>query len=147
MSKKESMSIQIWIILILIGVASGMLSGFVGVGGGLIIVPALVLFLEFSQKTAQGTSLAILLLPVGILAVMEYYKHGYIDIKIALIISAGFVVGGFFGSKIALVLPQDTIKKVFAIFMLIVAIKMLFFDKKSIEKDSPSTTNISEKKG
>lgn len=147
MSKKESMSIQIWIILILIGVASGMLSGFVGVGGGLIIVPALVLFLEFSQKMAQGTSLAILLLPVGILAVMEYYKHGYIDIKIALIISAGFVVGGFFGSKIALVLPQDTIKKVFAIFMLIVAIKMLFFDKKSIEKDSPSTTNISEKKG
>jgi uncharacterized membrane protein YfcA len=64
-----------------------------------------------------------------------------------LIISAGFVVGGFFGSKIALVLPQDTIKKVFAIFMLIVAIKMLFFDKKSIEKDSPSTTNTSEKKG
>jgi len=147
MSKKESMSIQIWIILILIGVASGMLSGFVGVGGGLIIVPALVLFLEFSQKMAQGTSLAILLLPVGILAVTEYYKHGYIDIKIALIISAGFVVGGFVGSKIALVLPQDTIKKVFAIFMLIVAIKMLFFDKKSIEKDSPSTINTSEKKG
>jgi len=147
MSKKEGMSIQIWIILILIGVASGMLSGFVGVGGGLIIVPALVLFLEFSQKMAQGTSLAILLLPVGILAVMEYYKHGYIDIKIALIISAGFIVGGFVGSKIALVLPQDTIKKVFAIFMLIVAIKMLFFDKKSIEKDSPSTINTSEKKG
>jgi uncharacterized membrane protein YfcA len=147
MSKKESMSIQIWIILILIGVASGMLSGFVGVGGGLIIVPALVLFLEFSQKMAQGTSLAILLLPVGILAVTEYYKHGYIDIKIALIISAGFVVGGFVGSKIALVLPQDTIKKVFAIFMLIVAIKMLFFDKKSIEKGSPSTINTSEKKG
>ena len=147
MSKKESMSIQIWIILILIGVASGMLSGFVGVGGGLIIVPALVLFLEFSQKMAQGTSLAILLLPVGILAVTEYYKHGYIDIKIALIISAGFVVGGFFGSKIALVLPQDTIKKIFAVFMLIVAIKMLFFDKKSIEKGSPSTINTSEKKG
>jgi len=147
MSKKESMSIQIWIILILIGVASGMLSGFVGVGGGLIIVPALVLFLEFSQKMAQGTSLAILLLPVGILAVTEYYKHGYIDIKIALIISAGFVVGGFFGSKIALVLPQDTIKKIFAVFMLIVAIKMLFFDKKSIEKDPSSISSTSEKKG
>jgi uncharacterized membrane protein YfcA len=112
MSKKTSMDIQMWIVLILIGVASGMLSGFVGVGGGLIIVPALVLFLEFSQKMAQGTSLAILLLPVGILAVMEYYKHGYIDIKIALIISVGFVIGGFFGSRIALVLPQDTIKKI-----------------------------------
>ena len=147
MSKRSGMGIQMWIILILIGVASGMLSGFVGVGGGLIIVPALVLFLEFSQKMAQGTSLAILLLPVGILAVMEYYKHGYIDIKIALIISAGFVVGGFFGSRIALVLPQDTIKKVFAVFMLIVAIKMLFFDKKSTEKEPPAITNISEKKG
>jgi uncharacterized membrane protein YfcA len=147
MSKRSSMDIQMWIVLILIGVASGMLSGFVGVGGGLIIVPALVLFLEFSQKMAQGTSLAILLLPVGILAVMEYYKHGYIDIKIALIISAGFVVGGFFGSRIALVLPQDTIKKVFAVFMLIVAIKMLFFDKKSTEKEPPVITNISEKKG
>jgi uncharacterized protein len=146
MSKKESMGIQMWIILILIGVASGMLSGFVGVGGGLIIVPALVLFLEFSQKMAQGTSLAILLLPVGILAVMEYYKHGYIDVKIALIISAGFVIGGFFGSRIALVLPQDTIKKVFAVFMLIVAVKMLFFDKKSVEKDSP-TIAPTEKKG
>jgi uncharacterized membrane protein YfcA len=147
MSKKESMSIQIWIILILIGVASGMLSGFVGVGGGLIIVPALVLFLEFSQKMAQGTSLAILLLPVGILAVTEYYKHGYIDIKIALIISVGFIIGGYFGSRIALVLPQDTIKKVFAVFMLIVAVKMLFFDKKSIDKGSSSITNTSEKKG
>lgn len=136
-----------WIILILIGVASGMLSGFVGVGGGLIIVPALVIFLEFSQKMAQGTSLAILLLPVGILAVMEYYKHGYIDIRIALIISLGFVVGGFFGSRIALVLPQDTIKKVFAVFMLIVAIKMLFFDKKTVEKDPAAITNTSEKNG
>jgi uncharacterized membrane protein YfcA len=147
MSKRSGMGIQMWIILILIGVASGMLSGFVGVGGGLIIVPALVLFLEFSQKMAQGTSLAILLLPVGILAVMEYYKHGYIDIKIALIISAGFVVGGFFGSRIALVLPQDTIKKIFAVFMLIVAIKMLFFDKKSIEKESSAISSSSEKKG
>jgi uncharacterized membrane protein YfcA len=146
MSKKPGMNIQMWIILILIGVASGMLSGFVGVGGGLIIVPALVLFLEFSQKMAQGTSLAILLLPVGILAVMEYYKHGYIDVRIALIISLGFVVGGFFGSRIALVLPQDTIKKIFAVFMLIVAIKMLFFDKKSIEKDPATITNPSEKK-
>jgi uncharacterized protein len=146
MPKKKSMSIQIWIILILIGVASGMLSGFVGVGGGLIIVPALVLFLEFSQKMAQGTSLAILLLPVGILAVMEYYKHGYIDIRIALIISAGFVVGGFVGSRIALVLPQDTIKKVFAIFMLIVAVKMLFFDKRSPEKNSTDINNTIEKK-
>jgi len=147
MSKRSGMDIQMWIVLILIGVASGMLSGFVGVGGGLIIVPALVLFLEFSQKMAQGTSLAILLLPVGILAVMEYYKHGYIDIKIALIISAGFVVGGFFGSRIALVLPQDTIKKIFAIFMLIVAIKMLFFDKKSVEKEPPAISTNSEKKG
>ena len=147
MFKKEGMGIQLWIILILIGVASGMLSGFVGVGGGLIIVPALVIFLDFSQKMAQGTSLAILLLPVGILAVMEYYKHGYIDIRIALIISAGFIIGGFAGSKLALALPQDTIKKIFAVFMLVVAVKMLFFDKKSPEKNVPPITTASEKKG
>ncbi|HTB53599.1 MAG TPA: sulfite exporter TauE/SafE family protein [Ferruginibacter sp.] len=147
MSKKTSMDTQLWILLILIGIASGMLSGLVGVGGGLIIVPALIIFLGFSQKMAQGTSLGILLLPVGILGVMEYYKHGYIDIKVALIISVGFLAGGFFGSKIALVLPQDIVKKIFAVFIIIIGIKMLFFDKKITEKAPPASINTSEKKG
>ena len=129
------MSITTIVILIIIGLAAGMLSGLVGVGGGLIIVPALVYFLAFSQKEAQGTSLGILLLPVGILAVMQYYQKGYIDIKVVLIVSAGFVIGGWFGSKMAVSLPVVTIKKIFAIFMLITAFKMLVLDKSSQEKE------------
>lgn len=125
------MSFTTILILIIIGLAAGVLSGLVGVGGGLIIVPALVYFLAFSQKEAQGTSLGILLLPVGILAVMQYYHKGYIDLKVVLIVSAGFVIGGWFGSKMAVSLPVATIKKIFAVFMLITAFKMLVLDKPS----------------
>lgn len=119
------------ILLIIIGIAAGILSGLVGVGGGLIIVPALVYFLAFSQKQAQGTSLAILLLPIGILAVMNYYKdpHVHLDVKVVALIVVGFIVGSYFGSKLALSLPDATVKKIFAIFMMLVAIKMLFIDK------------------
>ncbi|MFP5042596.1 sulfite exporter TauE/SafE family protein [Parasediminibacterium sp. JCM 36343] len=117
------------IILLVIGVSAGILSGLVGVGGGLIIVPALVYFLAFSQKAAQGTSLGILLLPVGILAVTQYYQKGYIDVKVVLYVSIGFLIGGFLGSKLAVVLPVSTVKKVFAIMMLVTALKMLFLDK------------------
>ena len=124
------MTTQTIITLIIIGVAAGMLSGLVGVGGGIIIVPALVLLLHFSQKDAQGTSLGILLLPVGILAVMQYYKQGHVDIKIVGLVSIGFVIGGLMGSKLALTLSDDVVKKVFAIFMLLMACKMLFFDRK-----------------
>ena len=130
------------IILIIIGLAAGVLSGLVGVGGGLIIVPALVYFVAFSQKAAQGTSLGILLLPVGILAVMQYYQKGFIDIKVVLIVSAGFLIGGWFGSKMAVSLPVATIKKIFAIFMLLTALKMLFLDKAITEKDSPKQSVI-----
>ena len=134
------MSITTIIILIIIGIAAGILSGLVGVGGGLIIVPALVFFLAFSQKEAQGTSLGILLLPVGILAVMQYYQKGFIDIKVVLIVSAGFLLGGWAGSKMAVALPVATIKKVFAMFMLITALKMLFLDKPSHDKGVEKNT-------
>lgn len=136
------MDVQLIIILILVGIASGMLGGMVGVGGGIIIVPALVFFLGFSQKMAQGTSLGILLLPVGILGVMQYYKQGYIDIKVVLLISLGFLIGNLFGSKIALSLPQETVKKIFAVVMILAAVKMLFFDKKVQQK---ATENKIEK--
>ena len=106
-----------------------MLSGIVGIGGGIIIVPALVFFLGFSQLKAQGTSLGILLLPVGILAVIQFYKQGYIDMKTVGIVACSFVVGGYLGSKIALALPQETVKKVFAVLLLLISIKMFFFDK------------------
>jgi hypothetical protein len=128
--QNQHMDLQTIIILMLVGIAAGMLSGLIGVGGGIVIVPALVFFLGFSQKMAQGTSLGILLLPVGLLAVYQYYKQGYVDIRVVLTISAAFVVGSYFGSKIALSLPQETIKKIFAVFMIIIAIKLLFFDKK-----------------
>ncbi|MFY7653184.1 MAG: TSUP family transporter [Chitinophagaceae bacterium] len=86
------------IILLIIGFAAGILSGLIGVGGGIIIVPALVFFLAFNQKQAQGTYLVIVLLPVGILGVMQYYKNGYIDLKVVLIVSLGFVIGALLGS-------------------------------------------------
>lgn len=123
------MSTYTLVMLLIVGLAAGTLAGMVGVGGGVIIIPALVYFLGFSQKEAQGTSLGILLLPVGILAVMNYYKQGFIDIKIVLIVSAAFIIGGFFGSKLALSVSQETLRKVFGTLLLILAVKMLFIDK------------------
>jgi len=120
---------QTLIILIIIGLVAGMLGGMVGVGGGIVIVPALVFFLGFSQKMAQGTSLGILLLPVGLLGVWQFYKEGYVDLRVVLIISAGFFAGSYLGSKLALSLSQETVKKAFAILLIVVALKMLFFDK------------------
>jgi hypothetical protein len=129
------------ILLILIGIAAGILSGLIGVGGGIIIVPALVYVLSFSQKQAQGTSLGILLLPIGILAVMQYYKQGYVDIKVVLIVSVAFVIGGYFGSKIALHISESLLKKIFAVILILISIKILFLDK---EKNKPSQLNVSE---
>lgn len=129
------MDTQMVLIIIVIGIAAGILSGLVGVGGGIIIVPALVYFVGFSQKTAQGTSLGLILLPVGILGVLQYYKQGHIDVKVVWILAAGFLIGGFLGSKIALNLSQETVKKIFAVLMIIIAIKMLFIDKP--KKDIP----------
>ena len=124
------MTIQTILILVVIGIAAGILGGLVGVGGGIIIVPSLVYFLSFSQKSAQGTSLGLLLLPVGIFGVLQYYKQGHVDLRVVAIIAIGFLAGSYFGSKIALSLPQETVKKIFAIMLLLIAFKMLFIDKK-----------------
>lgn len=113
-------------ILLSVGLLAGILSGLVGVGGGIIIVPALVYFLGVSQHEAQGTSLAVLLLPVGIFAVMNYYKAGYVDVRTTLIIACTFLVGGFIGSKIAIAIDQNMVKKIFGILLLVVAFKMIF---------------------
>jgi uncharacterized membrane protein YfcA len=130
---------------------TGILSGLVGVGGGIIMVPAMVLFLGFTQKQAQGTSLGIMLLPVGILAVIQYYKQGYINFNTVFIISAAFVVGGFLGSKLALNLSDDKMKKVFAVVLLLVSLKMLFFDNTSKKAASPNMNvpnqNVENKPG
>ena len=117
------------IILILIGLGAGILSGLFGVGGGIIIVPALVFFMGMSQHEAQGTSLGLMLLPIGILAVMNYYKSGNLDIKAGLIIAGAFVIGGYFGSKISLNLDQLLLKRIFGVLLIIIAIKMIFYSK------------------
>lgn len=117
------------IILILIGLAAGVLSGMFGVGGGIIIVPALVFFVGMSQHQAQGTSLGLMLLPIGILAAYNYYNSGNLDIKAGLIIALAFVVGGYFGSKLSLSLDQLMLKRIFGVLMLLVAIRMIFFSK------------------
>ena len=123
------MSVQTILLLLIVGLAAGILSGLVGLGGGVIIVPALVFILGFSQHQATGTSLGILLLPAGIFAVINYYNKGYIDVKVVLLIFAGFLVGGWLGSKISLSLSQVALKKIFAVILLLIAGKVLFFDK------------------
>lgn len=114
------------LILLAIGLSSGFLSGSMGVGGGIIVVPALVYFLGFSQYMAQGTSLALLLPPTGILAAMHYYKSGYVDVKVALVLVIMFIIGAYLGSLISLNIPEKLLKRIFGIFVLIAAVKMIF---------------------
>jgi uncharacterized protein len=123
------MTAELVITILLIGLFAGILSGLVGVGGGLIIVPALIFFLGFTQHQAQGTSLGLLLLPVGILAVINYHNKGNVDIKVVAIMSVAFIAGGYLGSKLALRLPEDTVKKIFAVFLFYSAFKLLGWDK------------------
>ncbi len=119
------MNIGTVLILLAIGLASGIFGGMVGLGGGVIMIPALIYFLGMSQHSAQGTSLAIMLPPVGLLAVMNYYKAGQMNLKYAAIIAVAFLIGGYFGSKIALSISPENMKKVFAVALIIIAINML----------------------
>lgn len=115
--------------LLFLGVMAGILSGMFGVGGGIIIVPALVLLFGMTQQSAVATSLVALLLPVGLLGVVAYYHSGKIsteNILIALLIAAGLFAGAFFGAKIAIHLSSDTLRKAFAVFMGIVALHLWF---------------------
>jgi len=116
-------------ILIIIGIAAGILSGLFGVGGGIIIVPALVFFIGMTQHEAQGTSLGLMLLPIGVLAAMNYFKSGNLDIRAGLIIALAFVIGGYFGSKFALGIQEITLKRIFGVMMFAVSIKLIFFSK------------------
>lgn len=132
--KSNTMTTQVVIMVITIGLSAGILSGLVGVGGGIIMVPALVFFMSYTQHQAQGTSLAVLTLPVVILASLYYYQQCKnlgtpIDLKVVGLLGIGFLVGGFAGSKLALVLNQDTLKKIFAIILFYTAFKMLGWDQ------------------
>lgn len=116
------------IILLSVGLAAGYLSGLVGIGGGLVIVPALVLGLAFSQQMAQGTTLFLFMFPIGILGVWQYYKTGNVDWKTALIIAVPFIIGNYFGSKTALSVDQLLLKRIFGGFIILIGIKLIFFN-------------------
>ncbi|MFO7673240.1 MAG: sulfite exporter TauE/SafE family protein [Lutibacter sp.] len=123
------MTVTAILILIIIGLSAGILSGLVGVGGGIIMVPLFVLFLGLTQHNAQGLSLAVMLPPVTFLAVYNYHTAGTggnIDWRIAIMVSILFIIGGFIGSKIALQIDQRMLRKIFGVFMLLVAVKLIF---------------------
>ena len=111
---------------LILGLLAGAASGLIGIGGGVIIVPALVLFFGFSEHLAQGTTLAIMIPPIGILAAYEYYKHGYVNLPAAALICLGFLVGGFLGSKLAINLADGLLQRIFGIAIVAIGIYMIF---------------------
>ncbi len=120
------MSTVTFLILVMIGLVAGFLSGIMGLGGAIILIPALVLFLAMDQRMAQGTTIAIMLPPIGLFAAFNYYRAGYVNVKYALIIAAVFMVGGYLGSKLALNIPVSVLKRAFAVVLALIAVKMAF---------------------
>ena len=119
------------LLYILLGILAGVLSGLIGIGGGVIIVPSLIFWFGFSQQEAQGTTLGILVPPIGILAAWTYYQQGYVNLKVAILICLGFVLGGLLGAKLAINLPSNILEKVFGIALLLIALKMIFSNSSS----------------
>lgn len=113
------------LLFVVLGLAAGILSGLLGIGGGILIVPALVLVFGLSQHLAQGTTLALMVPPIGLLAAWTYYKQGFVDIKIAALICLGFFIGGLIGAKCASSINPIMLKKFFGIALLIAALKMI----------------------
>ncbi|MDO8662183.1 MAG: TSUP family transporter [Candidatus Omnitrophota bacterium] len=114
------------ILYLILGLMAGTLSGLFGIGGGIILIPALVFLAGLSQHEAQGTTLAIMLLPIGLLAVVKYYQSGQINFYIAAFICIGFLIGGLIGANMAVALPNLILKKAFGIFLAIVALYTIF---------------------
>ena len=115
-----------WLVLLL-GFAVGAFSGVVGIGGGILFVPALVWLLKMDQYKAQGTSLGALLAPVGILAFLEYYRKGHADLRVALLLAVGFTVGGYFGAAAAIDVPEVWLRRIFAVTLVVVGGRMFFY--------------------
>ena len=111
---------------VIVGVLAGVLSGLIGIGGGIIIVPLLVLIFGFSQHQAQGTTLALMVPPIGILAALTYYRQGYVDLKIAALIAVGFLVGGLLGARFAVGLSNSMLQRIFGIALMLVGLRMMF---------------------
>ena len=114
------------VVLLVLGVVAGFLSGLIGIGGGIVIVPVLVYFLSMDQKTAQGTTLFMFMLPIGILGVYTYYKGGNVDYKSALIISSTFIIGSYLGAKTAMTMDTKVVKRIFGAAIILIVIKMLW---------------------
>ena len=111
---------------LLVGVIVGVVSGIVGIGGGVLFIPALIWLFGMDQHKAQGTSLGALLAPVGIFAFLEYYRKGHADLKIALLLAGGFLVGGYFGAVVAQHVPELWLRRIFAIMMVVIGARMFF---------------------
>ncbi len=120
------MSVFEWSMLILVGVTAGILSGVLGIGGGVVIIPALIFVLGLSQQTAQGTSLAMMVPPIGIMAAINYHKAGYVNLKYAIILAIFFTIGAYLSSKIVISINPKILRKIFAVFLVFVAGKMFF---------------------
>ncbi|HCW32747.1 MAG: hypothetical protein UT36_C0009G0008 [Candidatus Peregrinibacteria bacterium GW2011_GWF2_39_17] len=114
------------LLYLLLGLIAGILSGVVGIGGGVIVVPVLVFLFGFTQSQAQGTTLALMVPPIGFLATWTYYKQGLVNLEVAALICLGFFIGGLFGAKMATALPDLVLKRAFGIVLFLVAIKMIF---------------------
>lgn len=112
---------------VLLGLVTGIFSGLVGLGGGAIVIPCLVYFFGMSQHMAQGTSLAMMIPPIGALAVWTYYKHGHVNVKVAAILVVGFLIGSLIGAKFAIAIPAAMMKKVMGVSLIAIGIKMVFF--------------------
>lgn len=113
-----------YLTVLVIGIAAGVLGGFFGVGGGVLIVPALVLMLSMEQHSAVGTSLAALLPPVGLLGALEYYRHGAVNVPYAAFLALGLASGAYFGAIIAVKISAYALRRAFAVFLAMVAIRM-----------------------
>lgn len=109
-----------------LGLVAGVMSGLIGIGGGIVIVPVLVFLFGFSQHQAQGTTLAMMVPPIGILAAWTYFKQGYVDLGVAAVLCVGFVFGGWLGAKMATNLPNAVLEKVFGVALFVVSLKMIF---------------------
>jgi len=114
-----------YFLYIVLGVFAGTASGLLGIGGATIVIPSLVYLFGFSQHTAQGTTLAMMIPPIGLLAALTYYKQGYVNIPVAGLICVGFVLGGYLGAKIAIGFSEEVLRKVFGVCLLAVASYMI----------------------
>lgn len=122
---KRSMNMNV-ILYIILGFVTGAFSGIFGLGGGIIVVPALVFLFGFTQHQAQGTTLAMMVPPIGLLAAWTYYKQGFVDLRIAALLCLGFFVGGLLGAKFVVGLSDPLLRKIFGVVMLLISVKMIF---------------------